>query len=244
MDKEMKKLLLVAVSVGVFLLVTITVALIVLPPKTQMQEGVFSSSVANVRPPANNQNNPPLQPVDIPAAALTDNNDRQEAVITSERNDDRPRIAVEIDTSAANQPAANQPAAATQPAAVTQPAATVTRPAAAPAVTTAQPARTPAATTTAPARPAAAAATPTRSVNDYWIQTGAYTSMVGAEDVRERLASKGLVSIVSVYDDGRTWYRVRLGPYTSQREADHWLGIVKNIDGFAQSQIRQTIRQQ
>jgi len=43
MEKEMKKLLLVAVSVGVFLLVTITVAVIVLSPRAQNQETAFHS---------------------------------------------------------------------------------------------------------------------------------------------------------------------------------------------------------
>ena len=96
-------------------------------------------------------------------------------------------------------------------------------------------------TTTTP-RPAA-----TRTINDFWIQTGAYPSMVGAEYIRELLASNGLVGIVSVFDnsnrDGRTWYRVRLGPYTNEREANHWLEFIQTI-GFHDSQIRQTIRQQ
>ena len=44
MEKEMKKLLLVAVSVGVFLLVTITAAVVVLTPKIHTEETAFSSS--------------------------------------------------------------------------------------------------------------------------------------------------------------------------------------------------------
>ena len=69
--------------------------------------------------------------------------------------------------------------------------------------------------------------------------------MVRAEDAKELLASNGLVSIIeNRVIDGRTFYRVRLGPYTSEREANHWLAIVKTIDGFGESQVRQTVRQQ
>ena len=51
MEKEMKKLLLVAVSVGVFLLITITVAIVILTPKAQTQEIAFSPSVPLSRKP-------------------------------------------------------------------------------------------------------------------------------------------------------------------------------------------------
>jgi DedD protein len=68
--------------------------------------------------------------------------------------------------------------------------------------------------------------------------------MVRAEDAKELLASKGFVSIIENREiDGRTWYRVRLGPYTSENEANYWLALVKSIDGFSDSQVRQTTRQ-
>jgi DedD protein len=35
-------------------------------------------------------------------------------------------------------------------------------------------------------------------------------------------------------------YRVRIGPYTSQNEADYWLAMVKSIDGFEKSQVWET----
>jgi DedD protein len=59
------------------------------------------------------------------------------------------------------------------------------------------------------------------------------------------LASKGITSIIENRQiDGKTWYRVRLGPYTSEKEANYWLALVKSIDGFGESQVRQTVRQQ
>jgi DedD protein len=42
--------------------------------------------------------------------------------------------------------------------------------------------------------------------------------------------------------DGQTWYRVRVGPYTSENEAGYWLALVRAINGFDQSQIRSTLR--
>jgi DedD protein len=86
-------------------------------------------------------------------------------------------------------------------------------------------------------KPAAAA----KARNDYWVQTGAFTVKVRAEGVKETLASKGITSIIENREvDGKTWYRVRVGPYTSENEASYWLALVKSIDGFADSQIRQT----
>jgi DedD protein len=68
---------------------------------------------------------------------------------------------------------------------------------------------------------------------------------VRADDAKELLASKGITSIVENRQiDGRIWYRVRLGPYTSEREANYWLALVRSIDGFGESQVRQTVRQQ
>jgi DedD protein len=77
--------------------------------------------------------------------------------------------------------------------------------------------------------------------NDYWVQTGAFSTQTRAEGAKESLASKGITSVIDNRDiDGKTWYRVRVGPYLSETEASYWLALVKTIDGFAESQIRQT----
>jgi DedD protein len=77
------------------------------------------------------------------------------------------------------------------------------------------------------------------------VQTGAFSAKIRADDARELLASKGITSIVENRQiNGRTWYRVRLGPYTSESEANYWLALVRSIDGFGESQVRQTARQQ
>ncbi|MCL2128443.1 MAG: SPOR domain-containing protein, partial [Treponema sp.] len=108
----------------------------------------------------------------------------------------------------------------------------------------------PAAAKPAPAQPAPAAkpaarpaAEPPKTVNNYWVQTGAFSTKIRAEGAKESLASKGITSIIENRDiDGRTLYRVRVGPYVSETEANYWLALVKSIDGFGDSQVRQSPR--
>ncbi|MDR2177126.1 MAG: SPOR domain-containing protein [Treponema sp.] len=82
-----------------------------------------------------------------------------------------------------------------------------------------------------------------RSVQDYWIQTGAFSAMIRAESAKENLAAKGLNPVIDNREvDGQIWYRVRIGPYTSENEANYWLALVRAVDGFAESQVRSTQR--
>jgi len=77
--------------------------------------------------------------------------------------------------------------------------------------------------------------------SDYWVQTGAFSTVSNAEGVKEALASKGIASIIdNRIIDGRPLFRVRVGPYTSANEANYWLALIKSIDGFENSQIRQS----
>jgi len=78
-------------------------------------------------------------------------------------------------------------------------------------------------------------------LNDYWIQTGAFSARIRAEGARETLAAMGITSIIENREiGGRIWYRVRVGPYGSAEEANHWLALVSSIEGFTESQVRQT----
>jgi len=215
MEKEQKKLLLVAVSVGVFLLVTITTAIIILTPKVNTEETAFSSShpVSSGRTQPVVNNSPEPSTVE-PAAVVANDPDRLTIQIP------KPTTAAVPDTPEAAPSPPLRAVVATAPA-NPAPAAPAARPV------------------------AAARTTPARTTNDYWIQTGAYSAIVRAEDMKELLASKGLVSIIETrLVEGKNLYRVRLGPYTSEREANYWLALVKSIDGFNDSQVRQTIRQQ
>jgi DedD protein len=240
MEKEQKKLLLVAVSVGVFLLVSITVALIMTTSKAQ--ESGYSSAMLTVPPgrmqPVDISNIPPAPPVqpvqETPAAIDTSDEDSLTIQVPAPSTaavpdntdipETTPMAVVTVAPPRVRQTPPAEPAAAPRPQAATR---QTTTPAARPAATAAAP------------RPAA------RTINDYWIQTGAFKALVRAEDAKELLASKGLTSIIDTRNvNGETYYRVRLGPYTSEREANNWLTLVKSIQGFNDSQVRQTTRAQ
>ena len=226
MEKEQKKLLLVAVSVGVFLLVTITAAIAILTPKANMQE-----TAINTQPYSSGRLQPATVGSDIqqPASTTQETSVNQvENPAVDVKNNDRLTINV------------------TKPTTVAVPDSQETLPAAR-SVATVAPAAKPAATSkpAASKSPAAKPAAPakTKTTKNFWVQTGAFTAKIRAEDSKELLASKGITSIIENSEiNGKTWYRVRVGPYTSENEANYWLALVKTIDGFGSSQVRQTAR--
>ena len=62
----------------------------------------------------------------------------------------------------------------------------------------------------------------------YFVQAGAYRSEPEAQAQKAKLALKGMASAVSEREqDGRTVYRVRLGPFDSKDEAE---GTKKKLD--------------
>jgi DedD protein len=268
MEREMKKLILVTVSVGVFLVVIVSAAILFLTPKVQTEETAFSSSKANsmgrVQPGFGTSSERVKDfegAADIQPSAMINNtqgtdfytNGESYAYEADKTDGDRVTIKIPKPTTAAvpdNYPAA-KPAVAAKPA----PAASKStgnvpaRPAPAPAPKPAATATAkPAATVAAPAAKPASASTSKpadakTATNDYWVQTGAFTVKIRAEDAKETLASSGITSIIeNRIVDGKTWYRVRLGPYTSEKEANYWLALVQSIDGFSESQVRQTVR--
>jgi len=77
--------------------------------------------------------------------------------------------------------------------------------------------------------------------SDFWVQTGAFSTMASAENVKETLATKGITSIIeNGIINGRSLFRVRVGPYTSRNEANYWLALIQSMDGFEDSQVRTT----
>ncbi|MDR0539838.1 MAG: SPOR domain-containing protein [Spirochaetaceae bacterium] len=92
------------------------------------------------------------------------------------------------------------------------------------------------------AKPAAAVARgqPAKSAakGAYWVQTGSYAQKSYADNAKDYLSTKGISSIVlNSSIGGKIYYRVRVGPYISQNEADYWLSLIKSIDGMENSQI-------
>jgi DedD protein len=286
---EKKKILLVAISVGVFLVIVISASILIVSPKTPGAGTVSSSSRLRAETAEPIAAGTSGNPAALNAADLVRNPDGAQNIqapasataiqeTTFYINGEKPIDSYQIekrdgDASAkvvinipkpstaavpdfenrgTARPAENRTAPArTEPVSQVRPAdpapqvriaeplkpASQVRPAnPAPQVKPAEPAKP-----AAQAKPAEPARPALKTHNDYWVQTGAFSTKLNAEGVKETLSSKGITSIIENREiEGKTWYRVRVGPYTSENEANYWLALVKGIDGFADSQIRQT----
>jgi DedD protein len=188
-------------------------------PPASIQEPNFYIGNTEVQPPAG---------LDAAPAERTGENPETLTISVPRPNS----AAVPTGAAPVNTPAAPKPAAG---GSAGRPAATQARPA--PPAPPARPAAAPAARPAPASRPIAPAKPKTRQ--DYWVQTGAFSAKVRAEGAKETLADKGITSIIDDREvDGKTWYRVRVGPYTSETEARYWLALVQSIDGFDGSQVR------
>jgi DedD protein len=275
---ERKKLLLVAVSVGIFLVIVVSAAILIFTPNKTTGTG---TAISPARPipagvpealPSLDQravqaqaqishiDSERFQPATVDAADMVRSADGIQGIqpppqataiqenhfyINGENPNDE--FAVEKnDGAAASRVVINVPKPSTA-AVPDTPLESAGRSAPRQAVPSSRPAANAGASakTSTPAKPAApkpaAKSTAPSTYNNYWLQTGAFTAKVRAEGVKETLSSKGISSIIENREmDGKTWYRVRVGPYTSENEASYWLALVKSIDGFADSQIRMT----
>jgi DedD protein len=270
---EQKKLLLVAISVGIFLVIVIGAAMLALGPGNSASSAALAAA-STPRPipageagtaggfsaagePAYTPGTAPLtpevaaeapgSPAAVPEAGLNalpegvplqQNNfyingspEKTPAAAADESSQTIITVAPRTAAGVPDEPPAGR--AASRPAAAAAPP-----PAAAP-----RPAQA-AASRSAPAKPAATAAkaSGTAKVYDnYWVQTGSFSAKARAEGAKEILASKGISSIIENREvDGQTFFRVRVGPYISQEEANYWLPRIQSIQGFENSQIWKT----
>ena len=75
-------------------------------------------------------------------------------------------------------------------------------------------------------------------ITEYWIQAGSFSSLSKATDVKTKLTENGAASTISTTNvNGTDYYRVRLGPYSDQMEADKFLSWIKAVKGFENSYI-------
>jgi len=84
-----------------------------------------------------------------------------------------------------------------------------------------------------------AAAAKTASVPDrFWVQAASFTDKENAENARSILANEKIPAEVFTYRDknGRTFYRLRVGPYTTESEAQYWNSRIKLIEHFSSTQ--------
>jgi DedD protein len=271
---EKKKLLLVAVSVGVFLVIVVSAAILIFTPKTTgtgtalsaarpIPAGAPGTLPSLEQRTAQTQEQIPLtsperlQPATVDAADMVRNSDGiqgiqppPQATAIQENhfyiNGENPGDGLGVEKNSGGETSrvvisVPKPSAAAVPDTPVESAGRSAPRQAAPA---SRPSTSAGSPQKAPAKPAPKpAARPASSgvYDSYWVQTGAFTAKVRAEGVKETLSSKGISSIIENREvDGKTWYRVRVGPYTSENEASYWLALVKSIDGFADSQIRMT----
>jgi cell division septation protein DedD len=90
----------------------------------------------------------------------------------------------------------------------------------------------PSSRSSAPPRPKAV------SVTEYWIQAGSFSSAARADEVSRRLEEKGLAPRTTTRDlNGKTHFRVRVGPYANRAEAEKFLGWIRELKGFETSYI-------
>jgi DedD protein len=258
---EKKKLLLVAVSVGVFLVIVIGASILLFTPKNTLPVPAEASAAAKPSLPGGSApaaaplaaplaaENPAQQPASVDAADMVKNSEDvqglqapppsataiQENVFYIYGENPNQAVRVEKPGNAGDPLVIDVP----KPSTAAVPNAP---PPAKPKPAAAAPARrqtTPAASRTPPAPVAKAApAAKTKLYDDYWVQTGSFSAKARAEGVKETLASKGIGAVIENREvEGKTFYRVRVGPYTSKNEADYWLSLIKSINGFEDSQV-------
>jgi len=268
---EKKKLLLVAISVGIFLVIAIGAAVVFTPKSPTATSGATTSrgNPANITVAPSPSYLPPVSGLDAPAPASA-----PAATSAPESPQPAPVDAVDIVRTTGDVPglktapegtnrqgsdyyingASRSSPGKTPDTVISVPKpSTVAVPDAAPNVVPERKAA-PAPIAQKPAVSAPAAPKPVvqakpkitapvqpKLYNDYWVQTGAFSTVATAEGVKETLASRGISSIIENRDvDGKTWFRVRVGPYTTQNEADYWLSLIKTLNGFESSQVRMT----
>jgi DedD protein len=230
---EKKKLLLVAVSVGVFLVIVVGAAILVFSAKgpegraenryaPETSTGTAETySRSATTDPSSLLGAEELRGLQDPQAASP----IQENIITlgtESPTDAKDKTVISV---ARPQTAAVPDAVSEQPAIKPQPQSS-------------QQAIQPVQRTPIPAKPAASVAPPKKTYNDFWVQAGSFSTRDRADNVKKTLDDKGMAAIITNQQiNNQTFYRVRIGPYTSRNEADYWLAMIKSIDGFESSQV-------
>jgi DedD protein len=245
---EKKKLLLVSVSTGIFLMLVIGASILIFsPPATSLQSEVASGVV----PPGKIEADRAFSGVTVSAEGSSGETVSvipSVSIVSATGEAVTPTVvpsAVPSGTSAARPVVTMQ-----NPASETVETQTVAEASAesprAVSVSKAAPASTPApkpkpaatAVTSAAASKPAAVSKPAPA---YWVQIGSYSQKSGADKAKENLSQRGLASVVSDSSvQGKIYYRVRVGPWVTRAEADYWLRYVKGIDGYENSQVWQS----
>jgi DedD protein len=248
---EKKKLLLVSISVGVFLVIVIGASILVFPPRNPSPAAVMNT-VPAVKPIPAGDPAGSVSAVELVKNSLTPEGGPLDNIVYI--YGENPDGAVTVDPSGGNNRLVvdvRRPAAAAVPEAPPpKPAAAPVRQSPAPAPQAAAP-KTDAPKVAAPqaaapktaAPKASAPKTPSASAagsppDNFWVQTGSFSTVARAEAAKDTLASRGIISLIENRNiEGKDFFRVRVGPYTSQKEADYWQKLIKEFKGFEGSMV-------
>jgi DedD protein len=164
--------------------------------------------------------------------------------LTPPPTESEPVVIVVGEKPADGEPALQPAAALPEPARAPAPAVPAAGPAAAAPAAAAAPTAAPAAKPVAKpaakpaARPAPEPKPASVRVTEYWIQAGSFSSAARAEEVARKLEEKGLAARTTTRDlNGKTHFRVRVGPYSNKAEAEKFLGWIRELKGFESSYI-------
>ena len=238
---EQQKLLWTILSVGILILILLGAGMFFFLPSdsTGLAQNGKTTEWTKAASPV---------PKDTPAQAAPQQASKPEIKKTPVQTSPAPKAAPEPSAAptpkTAQAPAPKQtttpaPKATPAPATKQAPAATQqTKPAA-----STQPAAKPAQTQTQTAKPAQApaakpAATTSAAKGSYWVQVGSYATMDAADKTKKELSAKGYTSsIQTIAKDGKTYHRVKIGPYASRSEVDTLLPKIKALPGMGGSFI-------
>ena len=248
---EQKKLLLVVVSVGVFLVIVIGAGMIVFSPRARSEPPIASSQAvpgpasapASADPSEWVRNPQSVSGFQAPAPGSSTRGDviiiygERPATDSAAQPAAAPAVAADgsvlVDIAVPKPTTALEPPSASTGSIVgpSQPTAAIS---AKPAVVSA-PAKKPA---DAPKPATAPAQTKPKAIDEFWVQTGSFAAKARADAAKQTLGAKGISSLVETKElEGKTFYRVRVGPYASKNEADYWLSLINTIDGFTGSYV-------
>lgn len=80
--------------------------------------------------------------------------------------------------------------------------------------------------------------TKTESVTEYWVQAGSFSGRSYAENAQDIISSYKIESEIFTKEvNGKTMYRVRIGPYRTHTEADYWMTVIQSDPLFKDAYI-------
>lgn len=71
----------------------------------------------------------------------------------------------------------------------------------------------------------------------YWVQAASFTNKKNAEAAKEILENEKIQSEIFTFSkgDGKLYYRVRVGPYSTASEAEYWRSRISEVEQFSKN---------